>query len=173
LHGTTGSVISLPREISAEKTYEGLLLRPGGTLAEPAVENFDYRVKIPGKTHIPELSLWIRTIGPEKLCDNGKKAQFQQDSCREIFDYDRIHGDLHARNRRWGDKFQPLGMSGMKKLKDFFIDEKIPRAMRDRVLILSDDEDILWVVGYRMDDRFKVTADTKKKLTVMAVGESR
>ena len=75
------------------------------------------------------------------------------------------------RNRRPGDKFQPLGMSGMKKLKDFFIDEKIPRSLRDRVPILTCGDDILWVIGYQIDDRFKITADTETQLTVTAHGK--
>ena len=59
-------------------------------------------------------------------------------------------------------------MSGTKKLQDFFVDEKIPKGLRDSVPILTDGDEILWVVGYRIDDRFKITEKTKSKITVTA-----
>ncbi len=162
LCGTTGSIINLPREISAEKTYDGLALRHGYQ-PEIAVESFDYRIEVPGEVKIPALSLLIKTSKPESICGDYKAGE---DKFRATFDYDKIRGELHLRNRHPGDRFQPLGMSGTKKLKDFFIDEKIPRALRDSVPILTDEDNIIWIVGYRMDDRFKVTAETKTQLIV-------
>ncbi|WBW49497.1 tRNA lysidine(34) synthetase TilS [Peptoniphilus equinus] len=61
----------------------------------------------------------------------------------------KIHGDLVVRNRRPKDRFHPKGMVGTKKLKEYFIDEKIPRRMRDRVPLLCDESGIIWVVPYR------------------------
>ncbi len=166
LSGATGSVINLPRGLSAEKVYDELILRLGRT--ETRVGPFDYRVGIPGETKIPELGLSVRTMGPEKV--HTDKFQSSKDRFREIFDYGKIRGELHLRSRRPGDKFKPLGMSGMKKLKDFFIDEKIPRDLRDRIPILTDaDNSILWVVGYRMDDRFKLTESTKTQIMITVV----
>lgn len=164
LCGTTGSVIDLPRGISAEKTYSGLVLRYGHH-PENSTEPFDYSVRFPGETRIPEPALLIKAKGPERAC--GKyKHETGRDGFRAALDYDKIRGDLHLRNRRPGDRFQPLGMSGTKKLKDFFIDEKIPRALRNSVPILTDGDNIIWVVGYRIDDRFKITANTKTQLIV-------
>ena len=165
--GATGSVISIPREISVEKTYDSLVLRCGkqpGTVIEP----FDYPVNVPGKTSIPELSLSIKIVGPEKVSDEYRKPQ-REDRFQAALDYDRIQGDLRLRNRRAGDRFRPLGMSGTKKLKDFLIDQKVPRNSRDSVPILTDGSNILWVVGHRLDDRFKVTADTRSQLTVVVI----
>ncbi len=79
-----------------------------------------------------------------------------------FFDADRVTGELVLRTRRPGDRFVPLGMSGEKKIKDFFIDEKVPREERDEILLLCDSLHILWVVGYRIDDRFKVTSSTER-----------
>ena len=163
LCGATGSIINLPRKISAEKTYDGLVLRHGYQ-PEIAVESFDYRIEVPGEVKIPALSLLIKTA--RNISDEHRDYKADEDKFRATFDYDKIRGELHLRNRRPGDRFQPLGMSGTKKLKDFFIDEKIPRASRDEVPILTDEDNILWIVGYRMDDRFKVTAETKTQLTV-------
>ena len=68
------------------------------------------------------------------------------------------------RNRRPGDRFQPLGMSQPKKLNRFMIDVKIPRRWRERVPIVCSPEQIVWVVGYRIDDRVKVTEETRQVL---------
>ena len=85
---------------------------------------------------------------------------------QEVFDFQKIKLPLRVRNRRLGDRFQPLGMCGEKKLKDFFIDAKVPPRLRERVPILVSGDEILWVVGYRMSDRFKVTDSTRQKLAV-------
>jgi tRNA(Ile)-lysidine synthase len=110
----------------------------------------------------------IKTTEPEKACGEYSKPQIENEF-QATLDYDRIRGELHLRNRRAGDRFQPLGMSGTKKLKDFFIDQKIPRNLRDSVPLVTDESSIVWVVGYRLDDRFKVTADTNNQFTVEAI----
>ena len=74
-----------------------------------------------------------------------------------VFDADRVTYPLTLRNIRKGDRFIPLGMKGHKKLKNFFIDSKIPVGERRTIPILLTGNDIMWVCGFRMDDRFKVT----------------
>src|SRR5690606_33402424 len=70
--------------------------------------------------------------------------------------------------RKWqkGDSFQPFGMKGKKKLSKFFKDEKIPLSEKDKTWLLLSDEKIVWVIGYRMDDQFKVTENTKEILRI-------
>ena len=63
---------------------------------------------------------------------------------------------VRVRTRRPGDRFQPLGMSGVKKLQDFLTDAKAPRSRRDRIPLLVSDTGIAWVVGYRIADWAKV-----------------
>ena len=67
-----------------------------------------------------------------------------------------------------GDTFMPLGMKGRMKLKDFFISSKIPKEERRTIPLLLSDNDIIWVIGLRIDERFKITKDTKKILKVTA-----
>lgn len=68
--------------------------------------------------------------------------------------------------RRWekGDLFYPLGMKGKKKLSDFFIDHKIPISEKEKTYVLVSGNKIVWVIGYRLDDRFKITKDTDEVL---------
>ncbi|MCS7049307.1 MAG: tRNA lysidine(34) synthetase TilS, partial [Verrucomicrobiae bacterium] len=85
----------------------------------------------------------------------------------ECFDADAIGDRLWVRAWRAGDRFQPLGMSGTKKLQDFFVDEKIPRATRGHIpLLCAADGRIAWVVGYRIAEPFKVTDHTRRILRV-------
>ena len=77
-------------------------------------------------------------------------------------DLDKLHGEISARFRKDGDKFQPLGMMGTKKLKKFFIDKKIPVEQRDMVPLVCDESGIVWVVGYRLSERVRVTSCTRR-----------
>jgi tRNA(Ile)-lysidine synthase len=69
-----------------------------------------------------------------------------------------------VRGRKPGDRFQPLGMSQPKKLQDFMVDAHIPRTWRNRVPLVCSSQQILWVVGWRIDDRVRVTENTKQIL---------
>ena len=64
---------------------------------------------------------------------------------------------MTVRSRRRGDRFQPLGMAQMKKLGEFMIDARVPRAWRRRVPLVCSPRHIMWVVGWRIDDRLKAT----------------
>ncbi len=77
---------------------------------------------------------------------------------------DRADGPLVVRRRRPGDRFRPLGMPQEKKLQDFMVDARIPAGVRDGVPILTSPSHIVWVVGWRIDDRVKVTGDTQHVL---------
>ena len=83
---------------------------------------------------------------------------------KAYFDLDVVGRKLTVRARRRGDRFQPLGMESPKKLQDFMVDAKIPRAWRDNVPIVCSPQHILWVVGWRIDHRARVTASTKHVL---------
>ncbi len=70
--------------------------------------------------------------------------------------------------RRWcqGDRFKPLGMKGWKKVSDCFIDSKFTATQKENTWLMLHNQDILWIVGYRMDDRFKVTKQTTEVLHI-------
>ncbi|WMJ71610.1 tRNA lysidine(34) synthetase TilS [Cytophagaceae bacterium ABcell3] len=83
-----------------------------------------------------------------------------------LADYDKLSFPLHIRHWKEGDKFKPLGMNGFKKLSDFLIDRKLSLLDKEKVLVLTSGENIVWVVGMRMDDRFKITGNTKKVVRI-------
>jgi tRNA(Ile)-lysidine synthase len=76
--------------------------------------------------------------------------------------------------RRWekGDWFMPLGLKGKKKLSDFFINQKISVADKEKTWLLLSGEDIVWVIGRRIDNRFRITPGTKKAFVITSIDES-
>jgi tRNA(Ile)-lysidine synthase len=79
---------------------------------------------------------------------------------------------LRVRGRRPGDRFVPLGMSGSKKLQDFLVDEHVPLEQRDSLpLVATSAGAIVWVVGMRIDERFKVTPGTSTAIRLQFVPE--
>jgi tRNA(Ile)-lysidine synthase len=71
---------------------------------------------------------------------------------------------LSVRGRKPGDRFHPLGMTHSRKLQDFMVDSAVPRSWRDSVPLVCSPQQIVWVVGWRMDDRVKVTTSTEQVL---------
>lgn len=81
-------------------------------------------------------------------------------------DIDEIEFPLLIRKWKQGDYFQPLGMSGFKKISDFFIDQKIPLHKKENVWLLCSGKKIIWIIGHRLDNRFKVTSKTEHILKI-------
>lgn len=84
-------------------------------------------------------------------------------------DYDKLKLPLQTRFWQQGDRFRPLGMRGSKLVSDFFNDNDFTTFQKKNTLILTDNEDeIVWIVGYRIDDRFKITEKTKTIYQIVA-----
>ena len=81
-------------------------------------------------------------------------------------DLDKIQFPLLIRKWQQGDYFQPLGMEGYKKVSDFFIDEKIPVHEKENTWILCTGNKIVWIMGHRIDNRFKIKSETKRVLKI-------
>ena len=150
--------MNLPENLMVKKTYERLRFSLG---TETEVGDFSYYIKNSGRFKIPEIN---QTISLEEI---SKKNDFllSSPSPHEAFlDLDRLQWPLRGRNFRAGDKFMPLGLNGFKKVKDIFIDNKIPSEQRKKILILENCDDIVWVCGIRIDDRYRVKEKTKRIL---------
>jgi len=83
-----------------------------------------------------------------------------------MFDADNIEFPLVIRRWNFGDYFQPYGMKGFKKLSDYFIDEKISVIEKEKIWIIESSNKIVWIIGQRIDDRFKITNNTKNILVL-------
>ena len=90
------------------------------------------------------------------------EVDFIKNSHQAFLDIKKITFPLILRKWQKGDSFYPLGMRNKKKLSDFFIDEKLSIYDKDNVWLLCSNNDIIWVIGYRIDDRYKITNNTKK-----------
>jgi len=66
-----------------------------------------------------------------------------------------------------GDKFNPLGMKGFKKISDFLIDKKINLFDKEKIQVLISGEKIIWMIGHRIDGRFAVTPETRYILKIL------
>ena len=136
-------------------------------LEEEAIPQYTYNINIPGETVIPETGITISsTILDAASYKKGEKAH---DNNKAIFDMGKFSLPLIVRDRRSGDLFYPKGMMGnKKKVKKYFIDLKIPRSERSMIPVLVAPEGILWIIGYRTDERFVVT-DTSERILQITV----
>jgi len=99
--------------------------------------------------------------------------RFRIPASRQIacLDSDLISFPLKIRNWQDGDVFFPLGMTHKKKLSDYFIDEKLSIAAKEKIMILESDRSIVWIIGERIDNRFRVTESTRRVLLLKAVAQ--
>lgn len=104
-------------------------------------------------------------LSSELLRPDRDKVEFAKAIDTEAFlDYEKIKPPLKVRIWRDGDLFYPLGMNEEKKLQDFFTDTKVPLNLRKLVPVFTDNEKIVWIGNYRIDNRVRVTKRTKKVL---------
>lgn len=89
---------------------------------------------------------------------------------KKYLDYDLLTGKLSLRNRRSGDRFNPFGMKGSKKIKDYFVDKKVSSDDRSKVLFLMNDDEIAYVVGHDIADKYRASSKTKNYLNVIMEG---
>ncbi|WP_439880189.1 tRNA lysidine(34) synthetase TilS [Pontibacter sp. MBLB2868] len=87
-------------------------------------------------------------------------------------DADQLKFPLKLRAWQEGEWFVPLGMNGKKKISDFLIDKKIPANLKGQILVLVSDQSIAWIVGQRLDNRFKVTDKTERVVEISMARKS-
>ena len=158
LHKPAGKQISLPYGLVFAIDYDRYLLGIDASALSPfpALDG-EYMIKIPGKTVVSGWQIRATILKPDKL--TGK-----DDNYKAYFDYNWAGNQLIVRSRQRGDRFQPLGMQETKKISQFMLDARIPRDWRDNIPIVTSGDSVLWVAGYRIDERVKVTDKTKQVL---------
>jgi tRNA(Ile)-lysidine synthase len=151
--------VNLPGEVTARRVYGQLIL---SRVREEEADPFCCRVEGPGTYRVERLGCVFRL---QELEGPGNFVALPSANTA-FFDAGKIDYPLMIRNVRPGDRFVPHGMAGRKKLQDFFIDRKIPRERRSRLPLLVQGEAVIWVCGYRTDDRFRVHPETGRILRV-------
>ncbi len=143
-----------------ERRYDTVFLRKGRI--EP-IQPFEVVLPSPGRTSIGKIG---KEVVVEEMERHDSFESFEGSPNIAFMDDEMLQLPLKMRNSRPGDRFQPLGVKGTQKLKKFFIDHKVPRRDRLKVPLLLSGERIVWVVGYRIDERVKVTSKTRRILKV-------
>jgi len=129
----------------------------------------EFPLKVPGKTVFPGWNV-IASIVRERVASQSSRGALStsertcQSNLVAHFDFHKTGTALFVRQRQPGDRFQPLGMNMPKKLYEFMVDAKIPRSWRSHIPIVCSPQQIIWVVGWRIDDRVKTTEASKEIL---------
>jgi tRNA(Ile)-lysidine synthase len=162
----TGRALRLIHGLRLAREYDLLIVRP-----DAGSKQYSRDITVPGMTIIPELDIIVETVILDRMKsgtgDNLDSVGQENNFWQASFDYDKISPEIRVRNRLPGDWFCPAGMAGKsKKLQDFFVDSKVPRSRRDSILLVTSGEDILWVTGFRIDERFLPVTGTRRILAI-------
>jgi tRNA(Ile)-lysidine synthase len=156
-----GARLDLPNGWEAVATAGEVRLQLAGADDSQALP--EVVVQIPGRTVAPD---WRLEIDTEIVEASSIDAKAQRNRHEIALDADKVGVSIHFRQRREGDRFQPQGMAGTKKLQDFFVDLKLPRKERDRIPIFVSGSMIASVGNLRADERFAVTDVSKRILRI-------
>ena len=143
------------------REQEGATPGPQGSIGRPSG---CLRIEVPGTTQIPG-SDWTLRASVMKRDEMPGEALNNADPWQAYLDLERTGDQLTLRARRTGDRFHPLGMSGKSKsLNAFLIDVKVPHLVRDHLPLVVSATHIVWVAGQRIDERAKITDQTRDVL---------
>lgn len=155
----TGKSFDLSNGIEVKTSYGDLIIQKK---KEKEENKYLYNLSLQELNNFEDIrysfEIKVLSMNENFIMDKNKNTRY--------FDLDKVEGDIKVRNRLNGDKFVPFGMSGTKKLKDYFIDEKVEKDLRDNIPLIVDNKNIIWVVGYRTNELYKVTNDTKRILSI-------
>ncbi len=150
------NTVMLPYKIQVKRVY-GELLFSTRTALSPVSESFAVG---PGLNHLPSLGISVEIVSID-----ARPASVQTDRNTAFLDAEKMDA-LSVRTFREGDRFIPLGMKESVKLKDYFISKKLPMDRRKRMPLLVSGNDIVWLMGERIDERYKVSDRTRHFLRV-------
>jgi tRNA(Ile)-lysidine synthase len=154
----------LPGGLRLRRTASRLEIRraeAGAATRHAAASCREALCPVPGEVSVPDFGLRLRA-----RCLEAGDPLPEPGPDRALLDADRIEAPLLVRPRRPGDRFVPLGGPGTRRLKSFLIDRKVPVDARGHIPLVVSGERIAWVVGHRIDDRFKITPRTRRVLVL-------
>ena len=159
-----GRTLELPGGVILRREYAELVLTRSSELDCPYPEiDGEYPVHLPVEAGVET----VVSAGPWRVtmlmgtADEGPDWAGVADDWTACFDRSALNGEMTLRVWRPGDRIQPLGMRGQKKLQDLFTDLRVPRHWRGRVPLLESSRGIAWVVGHRIADWAKVSAEAE------------
>ena len=165
----TGKSLNLPYRVKAQRTYSGVELFQEEKASENAGTD-EVELRIPGETRLPGTNKKILCTVSAAGGDFSAE-EIPQKSYTKCFDYDIIKYSLSARFRRPGDYLTVDRKGSRQKLKSYFINEKVPREERDRMLLIADGGHIVWIPGMRMSSAYQIGSKTKKILKIKITEE--
>jgi tRNA(Ile)-lysidine synthase len=158
----------------ARATHQALILEPQRQEA-PFLEAASTPLAIPGVTHLPWGAgrIITRLVGTgEDTMPSSPAELLPLPPGQALLDRDRVVGALTVRPPCPGDRIQPLGMRGSRKLQDLLTDRKLPAAARRRLPVVCDEEKLVWVAGDRTSEAVKVTPDTRSAVWLEWVADA-
>ena len=167
--GRSGKAVPLGSGVNAVLEYDRI------TLARTPKEKFSMPARIlnvSGEVAVPELGLVFFCEYVDIRDFNLRKFIKEKGRFEEAIDADAAGERLFVRLPRSGERFRPLGAGGANKISDFLIDRKVPSRLRSLVPVVSGENSVLWLVGYRLDERAKIGKDTKKVIIVRVRAKS-
>lgn len=133
-------------------------------------KNLSVEITGQGKYILGDFEFEVEIIDVEKSGENIKILENSLKNNQKLytkwFDYDKMNFTVCLRYRQPGDYLAINNCGGKKKLKDYFIDEKIPLSKRDSIPVLADGSHVVWVYGYRISEYYKITKDTKRIIRI-------
>jgi tRNA(Ile)-lysidine synthase len=156
--GRPNNRVTLPYGIRVKRVYGDLVV----TRKEPRIVSHEVFEIGEGENELPALGCTLTLSSTDE-----HPSDFPKSTRIAFFDAAGV-SRLTVRTFREGDRFVPLGMAQSVKLKDYFMSRKIPRERRRDIPLLLSRDDIIWVVGDRIDDRYKITDKTTRFLKVVA-----
>ncbi|HJB47454.1 MAG TPA: tRNA lysidine(34) synthetase TilS [Candidatus Mediterraneibacter surreyensis] len=157
-----GRTVDLPGKVTAERVYSGIEIR---RQEEPDEKTVEIRLNIPGVTFVPDKNMRI-TCRLLTGFDRKDAEDMPQKSYTKWIDYDIIKCNLSVRTRRSGDYLTVDEKGSRQKLKSYFINEKVPRRERERLVLIADGSEIVWIPGVRMSKRYQVGDNTETVLEI-------
>ena len=161
-----GKSIDLPLDITAIRTYHGIVIQKRKE-AKGMSREYSTNVPISGPGEYRGEGFMIKCGVFSKKVDGIPEKRYTK-----WFDYDKIKGNVVIRTRKPGDFLVVNQSGGKKKLKDYFIDNKVPRDERDSILLLAVDSEVIWVIGMRISQKYKIEKNTKQVLSVQIKGRN-
>lgn len=162
LHKQTGKILPLPQDITAEKEYDAVVFYQGEPVDYESAPLAQRPLAVPGNTEIPETRQQLITEYTDEL-----PGQIPPDTI--YIPREEAAPPLVVRSRREGDRFAPAGAQKGGKLKEYFIDQKIPRKIRDRIPLLADKTGILWLAGRAASNRVNKISNSGEYIVVRLI----